>query len=138
MKQKWNKFNEFQEGATELVDESRRSFLKLLGGTAAIAGLAGCNIRKPYHKIVPYSKKLEHVVPGRPTYYATSFQINDAVYGSLIETHEGRPTKLEGNPSYPGAITSSLVFQQAEVLNLYDPDRLRQPLKSSKKTNKRS
>ncbi|RAP26595.1 hypothetical protein DID78_06710 [Candidatus Marinamargulisbacteria bacterium SCGC AG-343-D04] len=127
------KSREFQEGATELIDPvSRRSFLKYLGGTAALAGLTGCSIRKPYYKIKPYSKKVEHVVPGKPIYFASSMQINNDVSGILIETHEGRPTKIEGNPAYPDASGSSTVLQQASVLNLYDPDRLQGPLKATK------
>jgi MoCo/4Fe-4S cofactor protein with predicted Tat translocation signal len=122
------KYREFQEGASELGEGvSRRDFLKFLGSTAALAGLSGCNIRKPYYKIKPYAKKLEHVVPGTPTFYATSYQLNSAVYGVLVETHEGRPTKIEGNPLYPESNGSSLLYQQSSVIDLYDPDRLKSP-----------
>ena len=123
------KYREFQEGASELNEGvSRRDFLKFLGSTAALAGLSGCNIRKPYYKIKAYSKKVEHSVPGVPTFYATSFQVNSAVYGVLAETHEGRPTKIEGNPTYPNTNGSSVLFQQSSIIDLYDPDRLKGPL----------
>lgn len=122
------KNTEFSEGAAFLEEGvSRRSFLKMLGGTLAIAGLTGCSIRKPYQKIVPYARKMKHVTPGSPTFYATTFALNDTVAGILVETHEGRPTKIEGNPTYPGASGSSTVYQQAAVLDLYDPDRLKNP-----------
>jgi len=123
------KLREFQEGASELNEGvSRRDFLKFLGSTAALAGLSGCNIRKPYYKIKPYARKVEHSVSGIPTFYATSFQLNSAVYGVLAETHEGRPTKIEGNPTYPGTEGSSGLFQQSSIIDLYDPDRLKSPL----------
>ena len=87
------KEREFQKDSSVLEGNSRRNFLKLIGGTAALAGLSGCNIRKPYHKIIPYSRKMEHVEPGKPTFYASSFQINNVVSGVLVKTYEGRPTK---------------------------------------------
>ncbi|MAQ64490.1 MAG: hypothetical protein CL454_11715 [Acidimicrobiaceae bacterium] len=127
------KFREFQEGASELNEGvSRRDFLKFLGSTAALAGLSGCNIRKPYYKIKPYARKVEHSVPGIPTFYATSFQVNSAVYGLLAETHEGRPTKIEGNPTYPNTQGSSVLFPQSSIIDLYDPDRLKFPLHLTK------
>ncbi|MBH38300.1 hypothetical protein CL658_04640 [bacterium] len=130
------KFQEFQEGASELNEGvSRRDFLKFLGSTAALAGLSGCNIRKPYYKIKPYAKKVEHSVPGVPTFYATSFQVNSAVYGVLAETHEGRPTKIEGNPTYPNTNGSSVLFQQSSIIDLYDPDRLKYPLYLTKSSS---
>lgn len=117
------KFREFQEGASELNEGvSRRDFLKFLGSTAALAGLSGCNIRKPYYKIKAYARKVEHSVPGIPTFYATSYQVNSAVYGLLAETHEGRPTKIEGNPTYPNTQGSSVLFPQSSIIDLYDPD----------------
>ena len=127
------KYREFSEGASVLEDGvSRRSFIKLLGSTAALAGISGCNIRKPYYKIKPYSKKVEHVVPGNPIYFTSALQCGLDVSGILIETHEGRPTKVEGNPTFPGSTGSSTALQQAEILNLYDPDRLSEPLNSTK------
>lgn len=126
---------EFQEGASFLEEGvSRRSFLKFMGGTAALAGLSGCvtSIRKPTVKIYPYARKLEHIVPGNPTFYASTFVLNGDVAGVLVETHEGRPTKIEGNPNHPTSLGSSTVFQQASVLDLYDPDRLQTPLHEAK------
>ena len=133
-----NKYNEFAKGASELVDSnSRRNFIKLLGGTAALAGLSGCvtGIRKPYAKIRPYAKKVEYLVPGNPLFYATSYSLNSQVSGVLAETFEGRPTKIEGNPNYQKTSSSSTVFQQASVLDLYDPDRLQSPTYLSKRSS---
>ncbi len=129
------KDREFQEGATELVDSSsRRSFIKLLGGATALAGLSGCAIRKPYYKIVPYTKKVPQHVPGESLYYASSFSINGSVQGILVETQEGRPIKIEGNPNYPGSNGGSTVFAQSSLMDLYDPDRLQSVERLTKKS----
>ena len=129
------KYREFPEGASELTDSvSRRNFIKLLGGTVGLAGLSGCvtGIRKPHVKIRPYAKNVEHLVPGNPLYYATSFTVNDQVHGVLAETFEGRPVKIEGNPKYSEYSSSSTVFQQSSILDLYDPDRLSNPVNLGK------
>lgn len=117
---------EFQEGASEITDVSRRSFLKLMGASAALAGVAGCGIRKPSQKIRPYAKRPEDYIPGKAVYYATTFCDGFDVRGVLAETHEGRPTKLEGNPLTlnKGKLSAQ---DQAQVLSLYDPDRLFYP-----------
>lgn len=127
---KSNKFskdssNEFVEGAFQLEDGvARRDFLKYMGASVAFAGLAGCNIRKPYQKIRPYSRKVEFNIPGESLFYATSFQIGEDVVGLLANTHEGRPTKIEGNPLHSASKGKSSLFHQASVLDLYDPDRV--------------
>ncbi|RAP31992.1 molybdopterin oxidoreductase [Candidatus Marinamargulisbacteria bacterium SCGC AG-414-C22] len=120
------KQREFSEGASVLEDGvDRRSFMKMLGGTAAFAGLTGCKIRKPYQKIRPYSDKVEFNIPGQPLFFATSYQIGQDVLGLVVETHEGRPTKVEGNPLHPGSLGATSGFHQASVLDLYDPNRLK-------------
>ncbi|MBL8990730.1 MAG: TAT-variant-translocated molybdopterin oxidoreductase [Phycisphaerae bacterium] len=118
---------EFQDGASELEGESRRDFLKYMGAGLALAGVAtmpGC--RRPDHKILPYSRNVpEDVVPGKSLFYATSMPLpGGGAEGLLIETHEGRPTKVEGNPLHPINQGKSSVWSQASVLDLYDPDRL--------------
>ena len=129
------KEREFQKDASVLEEGvGRRSFIKLLGASTALAGLTGCNIRKPYVKIRPYARKVEHVIPGRPLYYATALNRGEDVVGLLAETHEGRPTKLEGNPTYSGSLGGSSSFDQAAVLNLYDPDKLKTFMLNSKNT----
>ena len=122
---------EFQEDASVLEDEvSRRSFLKLMGASAALAGVSGCSLRKPSQKIRPYAKMPEYIKPGKSVYYATSMAIGNDVAGLLAKTNQGRPTKLEGNPEYVGSNGKTNSFQQASILNLYDPDRLREIEKS--------
>ena len=121
---------EFPAGASELLDGSRRTFLKLMGAGLALAGAAtvpGC--RRPDHKIMPYSRFVpEEVVPGKPLYFATSVPLpGSGAEGLLIETHENRPTKSDGNPLHPASRGKSGVWTQALVLDLYDPDRVKFP-----------
>jgi molybdopterin-containing oxidoreductase family iron-sulfur binding subunit len=116
--------NEFPSQIEAIVDPvARRSFLKLMGASIALAGIGACT-RQPPEKIVPYVRQPEELVPGRPLYYATAMTIGGVATGLLVESHEGRPTKIEGNPEHPGSLGASDIFAQAAVLELYDPDRL--------------
>ncbi len=101
---------------------SRRGFLELSAASLALAGLTACT-RQPSEAIVPYVKAPEDIVLGRPLYYATSYELSGHGFGLLAEAHEGRPTKLEGNPDHPASQGATDVFAQAEILALYDPDR---------------
>ncbi|MFN0012676.1 MAG: TAT-variant-translocated molybdopterin oxidoreductase [Phycisphaerales bacterium] len=121
---------EFPASAAELLDGSRRTFLKLMGAGLALAGAAtvpGC--RRPDHKIMPYSRSVpEEVVPGKALFYATSIPLPGmGAEGLLVETHENRPTKTEGNPLHPANQGKSSVWSQSCVLDLYDPDRCKFP-----------
>jgi len=100
---------------------SRREFLNLMGASLALAGLAGC--RRPVEKIIPYVVAPEEIIPGIPNYYATSYQRGFDALGLVVENHEGRPTKIEGNEKHPSSLGKTDSFTQAEILNLYDPDR---------------
>lgn len=113
---------EFPEGASEFTDPiGRRKFMSLMGASMALAGLAGC--RRPVEKIVPYVKAPEEIIPGVPKYYATTLTLATSAYGVLVESHEGRPTKIEGNELHPSTLGRANALLQAEILNLYDPDR---------------
>ena len=113
---------EFPEGASELPDGiTRRDMMTLLGASLSLAGLAGC--RRPVEHIVPYVEAPEDMVPGIPRYYATTMPFGRSAYGLIVESHEGRPTKIEGNPSHPSTLGASSARIQASVLGLYDPDR---------------
>jgi Fe-S-cluster-containing dehydrogenase component len=119
--------SEFGPGADELVIEgsaSRRKFMGLLGASTALAGLSstGC-IRKPVQHIMPFAKRPEDRIPGVPVYYATAYQIGGTVQGLLVESHDGRPTKIEGNPQHSGSQGATDVWAQGTILNLYDPER---------------
>ncbi|MEX2478058.1 MAG: TAT-variant-translocated molybdopterin oxidoreductase [Gracilimonas sp.] len=125
---------EFPENATELTDGvSRRGFLRVMGASVALAGLAAC--RRPVQKILPYSNQPEDVVPGVPLYYATAMPVQGNLVGLIAENHEGRPTKLEGNDLHPASKGGTSIFNQAEILGLYDPDRSRSPLNNGNKAS---
>ncbi len=114
-----------KEHRTENSDDpnkfSRRNFLSIMGASIALAGLAGC--RRPVEKIVPYVRQPEEIIPGVPEYYATTMPLGNSAYGVVVESHEGRPTKIEGNPKHPSSHGATNLFMQAAILNLYDPDR---------------
>jgi MoCo/4Fe-4S cofactor protein with predicted Tat translocation signal len=113
---------EFSEGASELPEGvTRRELMMLVGASLSLAGLAGC--RRPVEEIVPYVTAPEEIVPGVPRYYATTMPFRRSAYGLIVESHEGRPTKVEGNPSHPSTVGASSSRVQASVLGLYDPDR---------------
>ncbi len=101
---------------------SRRRFLELSGASLALGGLAACT-RQPREQIVPYVKQPEEVVPGRPIFFATAFPLAGYATGLLVESHTGRPTKVEGNPDHPSSLGATDAFAQASILGLYDPDR---------------
>jgi MoCo/4Fe-4S cofactor protein with predicted Tat translocation signal len=100
----------------------RRDFLKLMAASLAFAGLSGCG-RTPEQVLVPYVKQPEGLTLGKPQFYATAMPFGADAVGLLVESHEGRPTKIEGNPDHPSSLGATNVFAQASVLNLYDPDR---------------
>ena len=110
------------------TDLGRRRFLQLLGASIAFAGLSGCQVRQPVETIVPYVRQPEEIVPGKPLFYATAMSLGGYAIGLLVESHEGRPTKVEGNPNHPASLGGTDVFAQASVLDLYDPDRSQTPL----------
>ncbi len=113
---------EFPEGASELPEGmTRRQMMMLVGASVSLAGLTAC--RRPVEEIVPYVAPPEEVVPGVPRYYATTMPFRRSAYGLIVESHEGRPTKIEGNPAHPSTLGGSSVRVQASVVGLYDPDR---------------
>jgi MoCo/4Fe-4S cofactor protein with predicted Tat translocation signal len=113
---------EFPRYASEWEDgDSRRNFIKLMGASLALAGLTACT-RQPDERINPYVRQPEELVPGRPMFFATAMPLGASSTGLLVESHEGRPTKIEGNPDHP-SLGACDVYAQASVLGLYDPDR---------------
>jgi MoCo/4Fe-4S cofactor protein with predicted Tat translocation signal len=118
---------EFPEDATAWADPvSRRTFLTLAGATVALAGI-GCSPRPASReKIYPYVRQPEQLTLGLPLFFATGFTLGGITTGVLAKSREGRPIKLEGNPSHPGSLGSIDSIAQASILNLYDPDRSRQ------------
>ena len=109
---------------------SRRGLLGAMTATLALVGAEGC--RRPIEKIVPYTKMPEDVIPGVPSHYATVIQRRGDAVGLLVESHEGRPTKIEGNESQSSSLGAADLVTQATILDLYDPERSTSPLKAGK------
>ena len=100
---------------------SRRDFMKLMTASMALAGLSAC-VKQPIEPIVPYVRQPEPIVLGIPLYFASAMPFAGYATPVLVESHEGRPTKVEGNPDHPAGVGSD-VFAQASILDMYDPDR---------------
>jgi molybdopterin-containing oxidoreductase family iron-sulfur binding subunit len=119
--------NVFETGEAEGAPVDRRRFLQLMGASLALMGLTGLSgCRRPDTRVLSYSRSAENVVPGLPLYFATSIPRPGGCYPVLVESHEGRPTKIEGNPRHPLSQGASDLHAQASVLDLYDPERLRE------------
>ncbi|MVF23943.1 4Fe-4S dicluster domain-containing protein [Methylocaldum sp. BRCS4] len=105
-----------------LTPVKRRRWLQLMAASLVFGGLGGCG-RPPREEIVPYVRAPEHMVPGKPIYFATALTHGGYAQGVIVESHSGRPTKVEGNPLHPASLGGTDIFSQAAVLSLYDPDR---------------
>ena len=119
--QQWAE-REFPAGASDLLDpKSRRTMLKLMGASFGLAGLTACT--RPVEHILPNAKGIEDYVPGQSYHYATVYSMGGHTSGLLVEAHDGRPTKIEGNTEHPSSLGAATALAQASILNLYDPDR---------------
>lgn len=114
--------DEFKPGDSEVTGLQRREMLKLMGASMALAG-AGVACRRPEETIMPYTHAPENVIPGLPNFFATARASTFGASGLLVESHENRPTKIEGNPEHPVSLGAASSQDQASVLELYDPDR---------------
>ena len=131
------RYNEFEEGVTDQFDPnenlsglSRRKFLALLGASAAFAGVA-CTDYRDKGEVVPYNIKPEEITLGKPNYYASTCTGCNSTCGILIKTREGRPIKIDGNPEHPVNQGKICAKGQASILNLYDPERIKSPLRKN-------
>ncbi len=116
--------NEFARDLTDISSMDRRSMLKVMGATIALSGI-GVSCRRPEEKILPYVKQPENITPGIPNFFATAQPTPFGANAILVESHEGRPTKIEGNPTHPASMGKASMINQAAVLEVYDPDRSR-------------
>lgn len=118
---------EFPQGAAELngSEVSRRSFVQLMGASAALAGLSLAACRRPEKHLVPFTKGAEWSIPGKALFFATSMPSKQGFQPLVATTYDGRPTKIEGNPYHPASNGATCTFAQSSILDLYDPDRTR-------------
>jgi molybdopterin-containing oxidoreductase family iron-sulfur binding subunit len=126
-----------EEQAVQVPEASllgRRRFFAVTGATAAAVGLSGC-LRRPAENILPFSQAPEYVVPGVPLHYATTVEHHGVAMGLLVETHEGRPTKVEGNPLHTFSMGSTDAQLQALTAQLYDPDRPAHPTRGGEQVS---
>jgi MoCo/4Fe-4S cofactor protein with predicted Tat translocation signal len=116
---------EFPPGAADPPEGiTRRTLLQLMGASLSLAGLSAC--RRPVETIVPYVSAPEEIVPGVPLKYATTMPFGVSALGLVVESHEGRPTKIEGNELHPSSLGAAGAWTQAAIYDLYDPDRSRE------------
>ena len=114
---------EFPAQAQEWVDPvSRRGFMKLMGASMALAGLAGC-AKQPDEPIYPYIKQPEDLVLGKPMFFATASPWPAGAVPTLVKADQFRPIKIDGNPEHAYNQGSSDVYTQGLLMDLYDPDR---------------
>ncbi|HUV68219.1 MAG TPA: TAT-variant-translocated molybdopterin oxidoreductase [Terracidiphilus sp.] len=119
---------EFPSAAQEWIDPvSRRGFLKVMGASLALAGLAGCT-KQPEETIYPYVKQPEDLVLGKPMYFATAHPFTTGAVPVLVKSDEFRPIKVDGNPEHAYNQGSSDPYTQGTLLDLYDPDRSKRVL----------
>lgn len=116
--------------ATGEASIGRRGFMFFAGASAALAA-EGC-ARRPVEKIMPYSKAPEHVLPGVTNHYATVRQYRGDAIGIIVESHEGRPTKIEGNREHPSSRGATDLWTQSAIFELYDPDRSATPMRGGR------
>jgi MoCo/4Fe-4S cofactor protein with predicted Tat translocation signal len=130
------KAHEFMDGVVDdfklssLTDMSRRKFLALLTASASFAA-AGCSSYQSKGEVTPYNKEPVGIIPGVPNFYASTCTGCEQACGILVKTREGRPIKIDGNDEHPVNKGKICARGQASILNLYDPERLREPMKGS-------
>lgn len=114
-----SEFPEKHEGWLDPM--TRRNFLKTMGAGLGLMFMTAC--RRPLEKIFPYNEQPENQIPGKPVFYASALSFGGTGQGVIVETHEGRPTKIEGNAAHPDSLGATDIFMQAAVLGMYDPER---------------
>jgi MoCo/4Fe-4S cofactor protein with predicted Tat translocation signal len=122
---------EFPSTAVEMMDgNTRRTMLKVMAASFGLAGLAACT--RPVIHLAPQTRGREDYIPGSPYNYTTAMAINGHAMGLLVQTFDGRPTKVEGNPDHPSSLGAATALAQASVLGVYDPDRSKTVLEGGK------
>jgi molybdopterin-containing oxidoreductase family iron-sulfur binding subunit len=110
---------------------SRRGAIGAAAASAAL--LSEACIRRDVEHILPYTKAPEYIIPGIANHYATVLTVRGESIGVIVECHEGRPTKIEGNPDHPSSLGAASLIAQAKIMDLYDADRSDSPREAGKK-----
>ncbi len=105
---------------------SRRRWLQVMGASLALGGMSGCRYQE--EQIAPFAFRPQNRLPGIPQKFATMTELGGVAQPLLATNYDGRPIKLDGNPQHPDSMGASSAFSQAQLLEFYDPDRLRTPL----------
>ena len=126
---------EFPAGAAQIEGDewSRRGFLKLMGASMALAGFGLTSCRRPEAHLVPFAKSVEWAIPGKALFYATAMPRRTGAIPLVVTTHDGRPTKIDGNPLHPASGGATDAFAQASILDLYDPARSKRFVEKSER-----
>jgi len=127
---------EFPAGVEMFSSTSRRHFMKVMGASLAMAGLAGC--RWPKENILPFANRPDGRTPGIPQQFATTYELNGVASGLLVTSVDGRPIKVEGNPDHPQNRGATSAIEQGLILEMYDPDRSRSVLRRDGEAARRS
>jgi MoCo/4Fe-4S cofactor protein with predicted Tat translocation signal len=127
---------EFPAGTSQLEGDewSRRGFLKLMGASMALAGFGLSSCRRPEAHLVPFTKSVEWAIPGKSLFYATAMPRRTGAIPLVVTTHDGRPTKIDGNPLHPASGGATDAFAQASILDLYDPARSKRFVEKGEKS----
>jgi len=122
---------EFPEDASAVLDgNSRRTMLKIMAASFGLAGLAACS--RPEYRLAPQARGREDYIPGAPYNYTSVFSLGGHASGLVVQTYEGRPSKIEGNPDHPTSLGAATAMAQASLLGVYDPDRSKTVLDGGK------
>jgi MoCo/4Fe-4S cofactor protein with predicted Tat translocation signal len=125
---------EFPEDAASVLDgNSRRTMLKIMAASFGLAGLAACS--RPEYRLAPQARGREDYVPGAPYNYTSVFALGGHAAGIVVQTNEGRPSKIEGNPDHPASLGAATALAQASLLSVYDPDRSKAVLEGGKESS---
>src|SRR5579872_598260 len=122
---------EFPEDASAVLDgNSRRTMLKIMAASFGLAGLAACS--RPEYRLAPQARGREDYIPGAPYNYTSVFSLGGHASGLVVQTYEGRQSKIEGNPDHPTSLGAATAMAQASLLGVYDPDRSKTVLDGGK------
>ncbi|MCE3222010.1 MAG: Nitrate reductase [Nitrospira sp.] len=113
----------------------RRTFIKALGLAAAGSFLPGCE--REVHHLVPYVLPDDEIVPGVADWYASTCRECQAGCGVVVRVMEGRAKKIEGNSEHPLNQGKLCAKGQAALQGLYNPDRIREPLRRPEREGRR-